>query len=480
MRARSRSRILDVVAGLLALGAAMIACAAIAPSHEAREPESLALPPNAQEFGDPEAGREYLLYGDYIGSGIPAGLFDLLRRAGPEPDVLIRRKGRSAELPHVLNRSTAPNGVEVVGGLNCLACHASRFNGRLVIGMGNSLADWTSDGQRRNAMVRRLASMAYDESSPERRILEQFLRGSDAVEGHARTPFRGVTPAFRIEELAASHRDPADLSWSEEEVFQPLDRTIASDVPPLWNVDKKAALYYNGMGRGDFARLIQQIGVVGIKDARDAERITPGMRDLLAYLGTLEPPEYPGAIDAELAARGEAIFAAQCAECHGTYGEKESYPNKLVPIERIGTDPEYARALRESGLWSWYNRSWYAQSPDGPGRTSYAEPRLAYIAPPLDGIWCTAPYLHNGSVPTLAVLLDSSKRPTRWRRSFEDDDYDLERVGWRYEPVAPGDAKGDRSVYDTTVPGYGNTGHTFGDDLTEAERRALIEYLKGL
>jgi hypothetical protein len=54
-----------------------------------------------------------------------------------------------------------------------------------------------------------------------------------------------------------------------------------------------------------------------------------------------------------------------------------------------------------------------------------------YIAPPLDGIWATAPYLHNGSVPDLATLLKSSSRPTYWLRSFDDGDYDLTNVGWK-------------------------------------------------
>ncbi len=448
------------------------------------------LEPTPQRLGDPDAGREYLLYGDYIGSGIPRGLFDAIRglRGGGDGgrDVpALERRGPSARIPHGMNLFTTPEGVEVVAGANCLACHASMLNGELVIGLGNSLSDWTGDGGRGTTMLRTLGAMSLPAGSPERTVLERFLRGTDVLRERADTPFRGVNPAFRIEELAAAHRRPGDLSWSETPVFEPRPTTVASDVPPLWNVRKKAALYYNGMGRGDFATLIQQITVVGIEDATDAARIDRSMPDLLAYLWTLEPPPFPGDIDEDLALRGERVFAARCASCHGTYGQRETYPNKLVPVSEVGTDETYARAMMESGLPAWFNESWFARAEvgddagDGAGpRGTYAAPTFAYVAPPLDGVWATAPYLHNGSVPTLAALLDSSTRPVRWRRSFRDDDYDLESVGWRWRSVEPGAA--DVRTYDTTLPGYGSGGHTYGDPLDDADRRALLEYLKTL
>ena len=76
------------------------------------------------------------------------------------------------------------------------------------------------------------------------------------------------------------------------------------------------------------------------------------------------------------------------------------------------------------------------------------------------------------------TFLDSSSRPRVWKRSFEDNDYDLERVGWRYRALDKGDA--DPHTYDTTRRGYSNEGHPFADDLGDAERRALLEYLKTL
>ena len=121
-----------------------------------------------------------------------------------------------------------------------------------------------------------------------------------------------------------------------------------------------------------------------------------------------------------------------------------------------------------------YNDSWFGRGPNG----AKLLPGDGYVAPPLDGVWATAPYLHNGSVPDLRTLLNSSLRPTFWQRSFDTSDYDYEAVGWRYELRSSGD--GDKRIYDTSLPGYGNQGHTFGDDLSDDQRRALIEYVKTL
>jgi hypothetical protein len=102
-------------------------------------------------------------------------------------------------------------------------------------------------------------------------------------------------------------------------------------------------------------------------------------------------------------------------------------------------------------------------------------------------VWATAPYFHNGSVPTLAGVLNSRSRPKLYTRSFKTDeaDYDKERIGWKITELKepPSDklpAIERRKVYDTSKPGRGNTGHTYGDKLSDDERAAVIEYLKTL
>lgn len=162
--------------------------------------------------------------------------------------------------------------------------------------------------------------------------------------------------------------------------------------------------------------------------------------------------------------------------------------------------------------------------------------KLGYLAPPLYGVWATAPYFHNGAVPNLWEVLKPSDRKPIWRRlsaapidggvsGFDyslDTGYDRQRVGWNYEALSCGTgsmpfidcnpsggatlqdllglvwANGglawnllnlpilttqqieDRKVYNSNYYSQENGGHEFTSVLTDQERRALIEYLKTL
>ena len=121
----------------------------------------------------------------------------------------------------------------------------------------------------------------------------------------------------------------------------------------------------------------------------------------------------------------------------------------------------------------WFNTGWFGSSENN----LHIKAEGGYVAPPLDGIWATAPYLHNGSVPTIADVLNSTGRPLRWSRSFDNTDYDQSKVGWNYTIQ---ETKVDKNTYDTSLMGHANSGHTFGDAFTETERKAVLEYLKTL
>jgi hypothetical protein len=214
----------------------------------------------------------------------------------------------------------------------------------------------------------------------------------------------------------------------------------------------------------------------------DFAKAEPQFKDILEYLLSIEPPKYPLPIDKNLAATGKVIFTENCAKCHGTYGEQWTYPNKIIPLDEIGTDPKRYHNINEK-FGNAYNTSWFAkESPQG----KKVQATAGYQAPPLDGIWATAPYFHNGSVPTLAGVLNSKARPKAFTRSFRTEikDYDAVNVGWKITETLPSlknlNPYERRKIYDTTQPGRGNGGHTYGDDLSDAERKALIEYLKTL
>jgi hypothetical protein len=107
------------------------------------------------------------------------------------------------------------------------------------------------------------------------------------------------------------------------------------------------------------------------------------------------------------------------------------------------------------------------------------------MAPPLDGIWATAPYLHNGSVPTIELVLNSKARPAVWKRvDLDNANYDENALGWPWiEPPysqAEAPAAEQKLIYDTSYWSQSNVGHAFGDQLTDGERRSVLEYLKTL
>ena len=106
-----------------------------------------------------------------------------------------------------------------------------------------------------------------------------------------------------------------------------------------------------------------------------------------------------------------------------------------------------------------------------------------YLAPPLDGIWATAPYLHNGSVPTLWHLLRPDERPGVWKRTGAG--YDAARVGLAVEtlaevPPAVAEPSERRHYFDTRRYSKSAAGHDYPAALEEGEKRDLLEYLKTL
>ena len=80
-------------------------------------------------------------------------------------------------------------------------------------------------------------------------------------------------------------------------------------------------------------------------------------------------------------------------------------------------------------------------------------------------------------MPDLETLLNSKERPKYWSRDFDNPQYNYENPGWKYQVHADPERT---IVYNTTLPGYGNYGHTFADKLSNRERKAIIEYLKTL
>jgi len=211
------------------------------------------------------------------------------------------------------------------------------------------------------------------------------------------------------------------------------------------------------------------------------------LRRIEEWIQEFPAPAYPllDKVDQTIAARGEKIYGRHCALCHGTkkLGQKDydystlRYPKlgTVVELSEIGTDPARFNSYTEN--FSATQNSLYAGYP---WRFTHFKKTEGYSNQPLDGIWARAPYLHNGSVPTLRDLLDSSaERPKYFYRGNKT--FDWNKVG--YESYPANDKASLKNVpglflYDTTMLGNLNKGHEYGTHLSAADKDAIVEFMK--
>src|ERR1700688_994724 len=421
------------------------------------------IPASKQRTGDAKAGFIYLTTGDYLRSGIPLSYFKI--GFGKNTINYLNRDGNNKDIPYDYTVVNAPNGEPVVAP-NCMQCHAQVFDGKLIIGLGNSTIDFTH-GEKldpKNAaaaekLLKNIDLKKYEASEP-------FLRVVNEIGGQLHTKVRGVNTADRLAALLASHRDPKTFRWSDQPTLEISDEVIPTDVPAWWMLKKKNAMFYNGFGRGDFGRFLMASNLLTVNDTSESREVDAHFNDVLAYINSIQPPAYPNPVNKTLVKQGGILFIQYCSKCHGNYGSGGKYPNLLIPESEVMTDSLLYKSNYQSYQFvEWFNNSWFATG-DHPAKL---EPFNGYIAPPLDGIWITAPYFHNGSVPTLEAVLNSKLRPRYWSRDFDNPQYDYEKLGWKY---AAHDSPGGTTIYNTDLPGYGNYGHYFGDNLTDKEKKA--------
>jgi len=249
------------------------------------------------------------------------------------------------------------------------------------------------------------------------------------------------------------------------------------DAPPWWHFQRKKMLYIDGFAEKGHRGLMQFM-LVKQNGPEKFRQWEAEFRDVYAFITSVQPPRYPFAIDRALAERGRTAFARVCAQCHGTYGPGGSYPERRVPIDEVGTDRVRLDALTPEHRAA-YGQSWFAEF----GKKENINEPQGYVAPPLDGIWASGPYFHNGSVPTLWDVLHPAQRPVVWHRT--GGAFDHERIGPAVErlteiPSQVTEGWQRREYFDTRAFGKSAAGHDFAEALSDDERRAVLEYLKTL
>ncbi|MHA7773846.1 c-type cytochrome [Roseibium sp. M-1] len=294
----------------------------------------------------------------------------------------------------------------------------------------------------------------------------------------------------------------------EELLSSPLPDALprfatVTDAPSVWNQADRSTGQWDGSVLERFWRNIAaQLPIIGSPDKVDLSNAAI----VAEYLLGLPSAPYPFDVDLAKAVRGEALFAENCGTCHR--------PRNSQRYPQIGTDMNRAQVLNAAGAEKFlqafkaacHNTDFTYRDRDGreirpcvaPGyqilRDTTETANQGYLAPPLDGIWARAPYLHNGSVPTLTQLLKPGLRPAEFLRGAIS--YDTDAVGWEWEADRLEELKARYptvSTHDTSRDGWTNRGHD-RDLLIEGkalrldwsspehadEFEALLEYLKTL
>lgn len=372
---------------------------------------------------------------------------------------------------------------------NCAICHVGRVgpDGAVTAGLPNQNFDVQATALLFNRIISNPALSASDVlAAAARRGYDASLWEGLVVRAWWWAAKRKVAAnPLPLARDAGPGRSNAVNGWKRVLHVPQGDALSLVDIPVIYNQRGKSLTLYDGSISGDPAARVM---LTELQKGRPAESLLADRQvfdDIIAFMEQqLAAPKYPGAIDQALAARGKAIFEESCEGCHGSYGKDKDYPNKRVALNKVGTDPNRARAM-DQGL-----KDALLASPFKDYLSITLDPK--YMPPPLEGVWASAPYLHNGSVPTLWHLF----RPEEERpRSFvrRDNQYDLARVGLRCDEVrteagvlCPPDAH-QRTlderllfVYDTRAPGNSNAGHPFTVELDEADKPAVLEYLKTL
>jgi mono/diheme cytochrome c family protein len=389
-------------------------------------------------------------------------------------------------------------GIDHVG-LNCAVCHTSTVRDspsaapRIVLGMPAHELD-----------LQRFVKFVLDCSLDNRTT-------ADAVMGRARAAGRrpalfertlmrfGLIDRLKLQTLALRNRiEPIlqsgippwgrgrvdtfnpyksiQFNWRLDDL--PAEELIgASDFPSLWNQKPRDGMHLHWDGDNDSVderNLSAALGA-GVTPVTVDHAALQRVRD---WIWTLPPPQYPYAVDEALAARGAPLYQQHCLECHAGArfrdGVKEGRLVGLVEaIDRIGTD----RHRLDSYTYVFASNQ-YSLYPDSQYRFTRFLKTGGYANHPLDGIWLRAPYLHNGSVPTIRDLLEPpDQRPKVFFRGY--DVFDQANVGFVSSvPGEGGDSGRTFFRYDTALPGNGNGGHVYGTTLPEADKRAIVEYMK--
>ena len=394
-------------------------------------------------------------------------------------------------LPIGLSRKTV--GIDRVG-INCAFCHAGTYRleptGKTVV-----VATAPSTRMDPQAYAKFLQACAQDPRFAAGPIMAEIAKNTN-LSWLDRQIYRYIVIPLTKRELLKQRRVHTNYGWMYEQppwgrgridpfnpikyrlLNQPVDGTIGnSDMQPLWNQNQHTAyqLHWDGLNNSlNEVILTSALGDGASKKWVDSDWAKPeaesSLKRIRKFLTDAPAPKYPMPIDAQVAAKGKVVYDRDCAQCHAFGGARTG---RIEPLDSAQLNTDRHRL----DMWTENAAKAYNEHASGYSWKMVAYKKTnGYVNVPLDGIWLRAPYLHNGSVPTLADLLEApSDRPKIFYRGY--DVIDPAKVGFLTDGP---EAERTGFRFDTAVAGNGNGGHLWGTALATEEKRALVEFMKTL
>ena len=457
-------------------------------------------------YADPVAHFKYGSIGAEPASGLPYKLWMALPYLFPEEFA-----GRTDWAAFgFLYEDDAPYGLPIgiarrevmgvdVAWFNCAVCHAGTYRIE-ADGPRAIVAGMPANNLDLGRLIEFLLSVADDDRLSPANVFAAIERSGQSLSAAERllwqyTVLPRVREGLLLRRVRLEPLMEAQPAWGPGRVdtFNPYK--VVSLVPPMLDLSDGERV-----GASDFPPIFLQADRRDMQLHWDGNNPSLDERNLSAALGAgvtpetidhaaigrvadwlldLEPPPSPIKTDDAAAAAGRTLFMAECASCHGHLADDGRYVfagdalGAVTPIEAIGTDrsrlDSYTEAFRQRQLGELFAGT--------PYRFRHFVKTDGYANMPLDGLWLRAPYLHNGSVPTLAaLLLPPEERPAAYLRG--SDVLDMQNGGFAAPACAPGaPAPDELFCFDTSLTGNGNGGHVYGTALDDQDRAALLAYL---
>lgn len=497
-------------------------------------------------------GMAEIFSGRMFYSGIPVSLMEAMAieeaaqkdELGYDPSSPEGQFYSTGALPSPPNRDAAEdvalgqsvferNGAVLANG-NCFSCHAGVVNGQVVAGLGNNNVMQRPprpEGTAGPNMFKLASALKNDAEKAAMAEMMGSMRGGASPQVPRVTNRGDNFGPFAVWAHGAQLADPANkglvVSQENTELVELIENNMVPPVDPMpwWLMKYKVRDYWYGDGNPTDAAHFS-FNFTGSQSGANElhESHVASTAKALAFARETQSPPFPGTLDADLVQKGADLFHGRveptdptafkaCFECHGTYTKKTSNVDYSMPgswtvdykgseeLKSVRTDKAYneiVQTLRPISEHINKLKDYYVaqEKPELAPYFNHLEGK-GYVPPPLVGVWATAPYFHNGSVPTIEAVLNSSLRPEIWSREQSPLAYDLESVGMEFTPMSrveydtsaekaatatykSKDSLDQMFIYDTQGFGRGNMGHTFGDTLTTSERKAIMEFLKSL